>query len=537
MTVDAATLDLPDGVKVLGPVRPGYQEILTRPALELLADLHRRFDARRRQLLDNRVAAQARFDAGELPRFPEATAAVREGDWTVAPQPDDLLDRRVEITGPVERKMIINALNSGAKVFMADFEDSSAPTWDNMIQGQINLRDANLGTITFEHPTKGTYRLVDDPAVLLVRPRGLHLSEAHILIDDEVASGSLVDFALYAFHNTRTRLDRGTAPYFYLPKLEHFLEARWWNDVLRATQEALSIPTGTYKATVLVETLPASFQLDEILYELREHSAGLNCGRWDYIFSYIKTLRAHPEYVLPDRSDVGMTQPCMAAYTHRVIQVCHRRGAPAMGGMAAQIPIKDDPEANEAALNKVRNDKLREVKDGHDGTWVAHPALVSIAMEIFDEHMPGPNQYARQRDDHITEAQLLEVPKGQRTEAGLRANVRVGIEYLEAWLGGSGCVPLYHLMEDAATAEISRAQVWQWIRHGARLDDGRVVDAELYHQIVSDEMTALRERLGAERFDGGRFKQATELFNNLCLADDLPPFLTLPAYEFLVTRA
>jgi len=537
MPADAATLDLPDGVEILGPVRPGYEEILTRPALELLADLHRRFDARRRQLLDNRVEACKRVDQGDLPSFPEATSAVREGDWKVAPQPADIRDRRVEITGPVDRKMVINALNSGAKVFMADFEDSSAPTWDNMIQGQINLRDANAGTITFAHPTKGTYRLADEIAVLFVRPRGLHLPEAHIEIDGEVASGSLVDFALYAFHNARIRLDNGTAPYFYLPKLEHFLEARWWNDVFLATQEALGVPAGTFKATVLIETLPASFQLDEILYELREHSAGLNCGRWDYIFSYIKTLRAHAEYVLPDRGDVGMTQPCMAGYTHRVISVCHRRGAPAMGGMAAQIPIKDDPEANQAALDKVSNDKLREVKDGHDGTWVAHPALVKIAMDIFDEHMPTPNQITRQREDDVPASQLLQVPTGKRTEHGLRENVRVGIQYLEAWLGGNGCVPLYNLMEDAATAEISRAQVWQWIKHGAKLEDGRTVDVDLYTQIVDDEMTALRETLGADRFDGGKFDLATQIFNELCTADELPPFLTLPAYQHIITKA
>lgn len=537
MPADAATLDLPDGVEILGPVRPGYEEILSRPALQFLADLHREFNARRLQLLANRVEAQAAFDAGALPTFPAATAEVRAGDWRVAPIPPDIADRRVEITGPVDRKMIINALNSGAKVFMADFEDSSAPTWDAMIQGQINLRDANLGTITYEHPTKGTYRLVDSPAVLFVRPRGLHLPEAHIAIDGDTASGSLVDFALYAFHNTAARLARGTAPYFYLPKLEHFLEARWWNDVFLAAQEALGVPSGTYKATVLVETLPASFQIDEILYALREHSAGLNCGRWDYIFSYIKTLRAHPDRVLPDRGSVGMTQPCMAAYAHRVIAVCHRRGAHAMGGMAAQIPIKDDPAANDAALAKVRADKLREVQDGHDGTWVAHPALVPLAMEVFDAHMPGPNQLTRQRDDVITEADLVAVPTGPRTEAGLRTNLRVGVQYLEAWLGGNGCVPLYDLMEDAATAEISRAQVWQWIAHGAALDDGRTVTAELFERLLDDELATLRTALGDARFDAGHFARARELFVAMCTAEVLPDFLTLAAYDDLVTRA
>jgi len=532
MPADAATLDLPDGVEILGPVRPGYEEILTRPALELLADLHRRFDARRRQLLDNRVEACKRVDQGDLPSFPEATSAVREGDWKVAPQPADIRDRRVEITGPVDRKMVINALNSGAKVFMADFEDSSAPTWDNMIQGQINLRDANAGTITFAHPTKGTYRLADEIAVLFVRPRGLHLPEAHIEIDGEVASGSLVDFALYAFHNARIRLDNGTAPYFYLPKLEHFLEARWWNDVFLATQEALGVPAGTFKATVLIETLPASFQLDEILYELREHSAGLNCGRWDYIFSWIKTVRNHPEFLTPDRVAIGMTQPMMAAYTQRVVAVCHRRGAPAMGGMAAQIPIKGNPEANEAALAKVRADKLREVTDGHDGTWVAHPALVPIAMEIFDQHMPTPNQIHVQKDvTAIREAELLRVPQGPRTEEGVRVNVRVGVQYIEAWLRGVGCVPLYHLMEDAATAEISRAQLWQWVHHGATLDDGRVVTGDLFNTLLDDELAQLKTALGEERFAGGAFERATQMFREWVLSDTLDAFLTLGAYQ------
>ncbi|MCB9664708.1 MAG: malate synthase A [Alphaproteobacteria bacterium] len=530
-------LDLPHGVRVLGPLRPGYDEVLTTAALRFVADLHRGFDGRRRTLLRMRLDSQRAFDDGRLPSFPPNTSDIREGDWKVRPQPADILDRRVEITGPVDRKMIINALNSGAKVFMADFEDSSAPTWDAMIEGQINLRDAVARTITYEHPSKGTYRLDDETAVLFVRPRGLHLPEKHLEIDGEPASGSLVDFGLYLFHNAARILENGTGPYFYLPKLEHYLEARWWNDVFVAAQQALGLERGTIKATVLVETLPASFQIEEILYELRDHSAGLNCGRWDYIFSYIKTLRAHPEFVLPDRSQVGMTQHCMAAYAHRVVEVCHKRGAPAMGGMAAQIPIKGDPAANDAALAKVRADKLREVTDGHDGTWVAHPALVPLAMEVFDAHMPGPNQYDRRRDDVIGEADLLKRPEGTITEAGVRMNVRVGIQYLEAWLGGNGCVPLYDLMEDAATAEISRTQLWQWIRHGASLDDGRKVTVELYRATVEDEMAALRTELGDDRFDGGKFALAIRLFDELITADDLPAFLTLAAYDFITTVA
>ncbi|MCB9679966.1 MAG: malate synthase A [Alphaproteobacteria bacterium] len=535
MTQGTSTLDTPHGVRILGPLRPGFEEILTHDALRFLADLHRSFDGRRRTLLRMRIDSQATFDAGTLPQFPRNTADVRESDWTVAPIPADIADRRVEITGPVDRKMIINALNSGAKVFMADFEDSSAPTWDNMIDGQINLRDAVARTITFEHPTKGTYRLADRTAVLFVRPRGLHLPEKHIEIDGEVASGSLVDFGLYFFHNARKALQMGTGPYFYLPKLEHYLEARWWNDVFVAAQEALGVDKGTIKATVLIETLPASFQLDEILWELKDHSAGLNCGRWDYIFSYIKTLRAWPDHLVPDRAQVGMTQPMMAAYTHRVIKVCHRRGIHAMGGMAAQIPIKGDPEANEAALAKVRRDKEREVTDGHDGTWVAHPDLVPLAMDAFDAVMTGPNQIDRQRDDVVTEAELVATPDGAITVEGMRINIRVGVQYLEAWLGGNGCVPLYWLMEDAATAEISRTQLWQWIHHGATLADGRTATVDLYRELVDDEMTALRAQLGDDRFDGGRFALAIDLFDQLITAAECPSFLTLAAYDHITT--
>lgn len=535
MSQDQPTLDLPFGVQIRGAIRPGYEDVLTHDALKFLADLHRSFDGRRRTLLRMRLDNQAAFDDGRLPVFPPNTTDVREGDWRVRPQPADLLDRRVEITGPVERKMIINALNSGAKVFMADFEDSSAPTWDNMMSGQINLHDAVDRSITYEHPTKGTYRLNDTTAVLFVRPRGLHLPEAHVLIDGEQASGSLVDFGLYFFHNAKNALARGTGPYFYLPKLEHYLEARWWNDVFVAAQEALGIEIGTIKATVLIETLPAAFQIDEILWELRDHSAGLNCGRWDYIFSYIKTLRNHAEFIVPDRPQVGMTQHMMASYTHRVIQLCHKRGAPAMGGMAAQIPIKGDSEANDKAIAKVRNDKLREVTDGHDGTWVAHPDLVAVAMDVFNEHMPQPNQYDRMRDDVIGEMDLLRAPKGDITEEGVRENVRVGIQYLEAWLGGNGCVPLYWLMEDAATAEISRTQVWQWIRHGATMNDGRKVTVDLYREIVDDEMAKLRGELGDARIDGGQFELAVKLFDELITAKTCPDFLTLAAYPYITT--
>ncbi len=526
----------PHGVRVRGPHQPGSADILTPQALQFVADLHRAFDGRRRTLLRKREEAQRGFDAGHLPTFPETTADVRASEWTIAPLPADLQDRRVEITGPVDRKMIINALNSGARVFMADFEDSTTPTWANLIDGQLNLRDAVARTITYEHPTKGTYSLNHTTATLLVRPRGLHLPEKHVEIDGEVCSGSLFDFGLYLFHNASAAIARGTGPYFYLPKLEHYLEARWWNDVFVAAEQALALPPGTIKATVLIETLPASFQLDEILWELKDHSAGLNCGRWDYIFSFIKTLRAHAAYLTPDRHDISMTQHAMKAYTSRVIAVCHRRGAPAMGGMAAQIPIQRDAAANEAAMAKVRADKLREVTEGHDGTWVAHPALVPIAMAIFDAHMPTPNQIHRQRPDvNATAADLVVPPVGRRTEAGVRINIRVGVQYLEAWLGGLGCVPLYNLMEDAATAEISRAQLWQWVRHGAALDDGRVVTLELVREVARTELAALREELGATRYNTGHFATAASLFDSMIAAHDIADFLTLPAYEHVTT--
>ena len=473
-----------EGVEVLGDMASGFDGILTREALGFVAGLHRSFNPRRLDLLRARVDRQAEFDAGARPDFLVETAGIRGGDWSVSSVPRDLRDRRVEITGPVDRKMIINALNSGASVFMADFEDATTPTWSNLLEGQINLRDANARTIDFDDPQSGRhYELGEDIATLIVRPRGWHLTEKHVLIDGEPASGSLFDFGLYFFHNARTLLDRGSGPYFYLPKMESRLEARLWNDAFVAAQEALGIPRGTIKATVLIETILAAFEMDEILYELREHSAGLNCGRWDYIFSFIKKFRNDPSCVLPDRGEVTMTRHFMRSYSLLAIKTCHHRKAHAIGGMAAQIPIRNDEKANEAALAKVRADKEREAGDGHDGTWVAHPGLVPVAREIFDRLMPEANQIHRQRQDvDITAADLLDVPEGDITEAGFRQNVNVGIRYLEAWLRGSGCVPLYNLMEDAATAEISRTQVWQWLRHGARLDDGRTIDRAMFRR-------------------------------------------------------
>jgi malate synthase len=523
------------GVELLVPPRPGHAEILTAPALAFVAGLQRRFGVRRRELLEARQRRQARFDAGERPEFLPDTAALRKASWKVAPTPSDLADRRVEITGPVDRKLIINALNSGASVFMADFEDSTSPTWTNLVEGQLNLRDAVAGTIEYTAPQGGkTYRLVAKPATLFVRPRGWHLPEQHVRVDGQPMSGSLFDFGLFLFHNARALLAKGTGPYFYLPKMQSHLEARLWNDVFIAAQDALGLPRGTIKATVLIETLPAAFEMDEILFELREHSAGLNCGRWDYIFSFIKSFRADPACVLPDRATLGMTQHFLRSYSRLLIATCHRRGAHAMGGMAAQIPIKDDDAANRTALEKVEADKRREVGDGHDGTWVAHPGLVPVARRIFDAGMAGPNQIHRQGDGHtVGAADLLSVPTGPITEAGLRLNVDVGLRYLAAWLSGTGCVPLDNLMEDAATAEISRTQVWQWIRHGARLTDGRTVSAPLYRAVQAEVLASLRRRLGDAAFDAGGYARAAEIFDRLITAPELPDFLTLPAYEAL----
>ena len=513
-------------------IKQNYPEVLTEEAKTFLVALHERFNNKRLTLLESRKQQQAIFDKGGFPEFPRETKSVREGDWVAGSIPNDLLDRRVEITGPVDRKMVINALNSGAKTFMADFEDSNSPTWRNTIEGQSNLRDANNRTISLYDATKEkSYKLNDEIAVLLVRPRGLHLNERHIIINNEEASGSLVDFGLYVFHNAKTMLKNNTAPYFYLPKLEHYLEARWWNNVFEFAQEYLNVPNGTFKATVLIETITASFQLDEIIYELKDHMAGLNCGRWDYIFSYIKKFRNHPNFVVPNRDQVTMTTPFMAAYSKLVIQRCHKRGVHAMGGMAAQIPIKNNPEANEIALEKVRIDKEREVLNGHDGTWVAHPDLVEVAMKEFDKHMPTPNQLHVTRNDiKITEQDLVELPKGTVTEAGVRKNINVGILYTEAWLRGNGAVALYNLMEDAATAEISRTQVWQWLKNEVLLEDGRHFKLKLYESIFEDEVNKIVHHVGENNMHNTKFQLAFELFNNLVISKDFEEFLTLPAY-------
>ena len=525
------------GVSIVGPIVPGLAEILSADAAAFVAMLERRFGAERRRLLAARADFQARIDAGENPGFRPETQAVRDGDWTVAGTPADLADRRVEITGPVDRKMVINALNSGASCFMADFEDSAAPTWDVMVTGQVNLRDAVSRTIALTDPRTGkSYALGDETATLIVRPRGWHLEEAHVLVDGRPASASLVDFGLFFFHNAARLMARGSGPYFYLPKMEHYEEAALWNDVFVAAQEELGLPRGTIKATVLIETITAAFEMDEILHALKDHIVGLNCGRWDYIFSVIKTFRNRADWVLPDRGLVTMTQPFMRAYSRLLIETCHRRGAHAMGGMAAQIPIKGDDEANDEAFAKVRADKEREAGDGHDGTWVAHPGLVPVARDVFDRLMPEANQLSRALGNlAVTEADLLAVPEGALTEEGLRANIRVGVQYIEAWLAGRGAVPLYNLMEDAATAEISRAQIWQGIRHGARLADGRAVDRALVEGLLAEEVAGLRETLGADRFDGGHFDMAVALFAEVATAEDFPTFLTLPAYQVLNT--
>ncbi|MDQ0189217.1 malate synthase A [Alicyclobacillus cycloheptanicus] len=526
----------PPGMEILGAYKPEFAEILTPEALQFVAELAREFTPRRDELLKRREERQAEIDAGKLPDFLPETAEIRAGSWTIAGVPDDLQDRRVEITGPSsDRKMVINAFNSGAKTFMADFEDANSPTWENTIAGQINLRDAIRRTITYDSPEGKHYALRDQVAVLIVRPRGWHLPEKHILVDGKPVPGAFVDFGLYLFHNHEALKAIHSGPYFYLPKMESHLEARLWNDVFVFAQNKLGIPQGTIKATVLIETILAAFEMDEILYELRDHAAGLNCGRWDYIFSYIKKLRNQPHVILPDRALVTMTVPFMRAYSLLAIQTCHKRGAHAIGGMAAQIPVKNDPAANEEALAKVRADKEREATDGHDGTWVAHPALVPVAMEVFDRLMPQPNQVNRKREDvHVTAADLLAVPEGPITEAGLRTNVSVGIQYTEAWLRGSGAVPIFNLMEDAATAEISRAQVWQWIRHPKGiLEDGRKVTKELFTQVLEEELAKIRETLGAERFDAGEFKRASELFAQITTNDEFVDFLTLPGYEYL----
>jgi malate synthase len=522
-------------VEILGPPVERSAEVLTPLALQLLGSLHRRFNPRRLELLAARVARQKLLDDGALPQFLPATAAVRAGDWRVAPAPADLLDRRVEITGPVDRKMIINALNAPVRAFMADFEDSCSPTWENIIRGQVNLTDAVRRTISFDDPGTGkVYRLGTQLATLIVRPRGWHLPEKHVRINGEPVAGALFDFVLYLANNHEALALHGTGPYFYLPKLESHLEARLWNEVFVAAQEALGIPRGTIKATVLIETILAAFEMDEILYELREHSAGLNCGRWDYIFSFIKKFRNRPDFLLPDRASVTMERHFLKLYVDLLIKTCHRRGAHAMGGMAAQIPIRDDPKANEAAMARVRADKLREAHAGHDGTWIAHPGLAGIAREAFDAVMPGPNQLAVLRADvSVSPKDLLTVPDGKITEDGLRACIRVGVQYLESWLRGNGCVPLYHLMEDAATAEICRAQLWQWLRHGARTSDGQVITVERFDRLMSAELDRIHAEVGAARLTQGVFPSAARLFEQMIKAETFDEFLTLPAYELL----
>lgn len=526
----------PDGVEITGRVTPEYATILTPDAVAFVAKLQRNFNARRKELLQKRVERQAELDAGKMPDFLPETAHIREDlSWKGPSIPADLQDRRTEITGPCDRKMVINALNSGAKVFMADLEDASTPTWDNTIQGQINVRDAVNRTITFTSPDGKFYRLNDQVAVLFLRPRGWHLIEKHVVVDGEPMSGSLFDFGLYFFHNARTLLDKGSGPYFYLPKLESHLEARLWNDVFVLAQQELGIPHGSIRATVLIETILAAFEQDEIIYELRDHSAGLNCGRWDYIFSCIKKFRNHPEFVLADRAHVTMTTHFMRSYSLLSIQTCHRRNVHAMGGMAAQIPIKENPEANEQALAKVRADKEREASDGHDGTWVAHPGLVPVALESFDRHMPTPNQIHKKREDVQIVAKDLLVfgPEGPITEQGLRTNINVGVQYLGSWLAGLGCVPIFNLMEDAATAEISRAQLWQWIRSPKGiLDDGRKVTIELFRQLLAEELERIKTLLGAE-YTAGQYAEAAQLFDRLTTSDQFVDFLTLPAYELV----
>ena len=547
------------GIVVLGAVTPEFSEILTPDALGFLAKLHRNFNGRRLELLRRRDLRQLAIDAGELPDFLPETARIRQGDWKGPSPAPGLMDRRVEITGPVDRKMVINALNSGASTFMADFEgllsllllslgshaphpspsllDSNAPTWDNNLSGHINLRDANLRTINYAGPNGKSYRLNSKIATLIVRPRGWHLEEKHLLVDGLPISGSLFDFGLYFYHNARLTLAGGIGPYFYLPKMESHLEARLWNDVFNLAQYDVGLPRGTIRATCLIETFLAAFEMEEFIYELRDHSAGLNCGRWDYIFSTIKRLRNHPEFVLPDRAEVTMTVPFMSAYVQLLIKTCHRRGVHAMGGMSAQIPIKDDKAANDAALTKVTNDKIREVKAGHDGTWVAHPGLVLLATNIFNEYMPTPNQLANLRAEvSVTAKDLLPYNvKGSITEGGIRANISVGLQYMESWLRGVGCVPLHNLMEDAATAEISRSQLWQWLRHGAMTDSGKTVTKDWVDQLLAEELAKIEKSLGSESYKKSKFPLAKVRFQETLKVDRYEDFLTTLCYDDIVT--
>jgi len=527
----------PDGLKVIGATRPEYAEVLSAEALAFLAELVAEFGPRRDELLAQREVKQAAYDAGELPDFLQETSDIRKGDWKIKGIPEDLLDRRVEITGPTDRKMIINALNANVKVYMSDFEDSLSPTWQNVVEGQINLRDANLGTIEYTNPDNGKhYSLQKQDVILITRTRGLHLPEKHITYQGKAIPGCLMDFALYFFHNYQTRLDKGTGVYFYIPKLQSHQEARWWNDLFTYAENKFGLETGTIKATFLIETIPAVFEMDEILYELRDHVVALNCGRWDYIFSYIKTLRKHPDRVLPDRQVVTMTQPFLNAYSRLLIKTCHKRGAMAMGGMAAFIPSKS-PEENQRVIEKVINDKELEANNGHDGTWIAHPGLADTALEVFDRVIPSdrPNQLhvLREEDEEITAAQLLEPSEGERTEEGMRLNIRIALQYIEAWINGNGCVPIYGLMEDAATAEISRASIWQWIQNGKTLSNGKPVTKALFREFLAEELNNVRQEVGEERWTKSQFTRAAELFDEITTADQLVDFLTLPAYDEL----
>ena len=523
--------------KVTGKTAARYDEVLTPDALLFLADLERRFGPQRRILLETRKLQQERFDDGELPTQPLETKHVRNSVWEVAPCPAALQDRRVEITGPVDRKMMINALNSGAKMFMSDFEDASSPTFANMIEGQINMRDYARGTLALETEKK-SYALNDNTATMLVRPRGWHLVENNITVDGKPMSASLVDFGLHIFHNGKLLAADERGPFYYLPKIEAYQEARLWNDVFNFSQAVLDIPNGTIKSTVLIETLPAAFQMEEILYVLRNHITGLNCGRWDYIFSYIKTLRKHKQFVLPDRAQVGMDRGFLSAYASRLVEVCHKRRAHAMGGMAAQIPVKGDEAANTAAFDKVRGDKQREAKLGHDGTWVAHPDLVPVAMEVFDAEMPSKHQIHKKRQtQRVTDEAMLAPHSGTVTEAGVRTNIEVGIRYIAAWLCGRGAVPIHNLMEDAATAEISRSQIWQWLVHGAivQMEGGftETLTQRLYERLYNEEVKKLSAELGPVAFAEGRFVEASQIFTQTATAQVLPDFLTIPAYEIL----
>lgn len=511
------------------------RQILTEDAVEFLAELVGKFTSQRNRLLAARASWQEKIDGGELPGFISETNSIRQGEWQIRGVPNDLRDRRVEITGPVERKMVINALNANVKVFMADFEDSLAPSWDKVIDGQINLHDAVNGTISYTNEAGKVYQLNANPAVLIARVRGLHLPEKHVQWQGEAIPGGLFDFALYFFHNYRQLLAKGSGPYFYLPKTQSWQEAAWWSEVFSFTEDRFDLPRGTIKATVLIETLPAVFQMDEILYHLRDHIVGLNCGRWDYIFSYIKTLKNHGDRVLPDRQSVTMTQPFLSAYSRLLIKTCHKRGAFAMGGMAAFIPSKDAAQ-NAVVLSKVRADKELEATNGHDGTWVAHPGLADTVMEVFNRIL-GERQnqleVLRENDAPITAAQLLEPCDGERTETGMRANIRVAVQYIEAWISGNGCVPIYGLMEDAATAEISRTSIWQWIHHEKSLSNGQQVTKALFRQMLQEEMLVVREELGEARYHAGRFDEAAQLMERITTQDQLIDFLTLPGYELL----